>query len=344
MCDLSCDEIKKLLDEYHNNKHENNKPNVEHMEYIVEKINKDNYVQTKINNNNVKHIRDCFSNNTIYGKTNRIYNNLKSNTAFICLGDHDDHFPDIIWFDSILCDLNDINKLLQIQIEIGTEIVWDIDVKLLLKIIKPEIFDSKIKISIPKNLFMNDDNDLLNNLVGIQIISLQYHEVHFCVKTTSQIKYDLSIQSTYLNSKVRRVAAQLSHEISINKIEKLNDDVYNIVRINTDVLCKAINSGNTINYIKQWNDEVRNQYIINLSIFPNVLNNIINEYDKDKNYHYFNIAIDDENDKYNYCIQLNFMRLVSGMGGCINYEYKLKYPLSNYGYTSEGLRNYVSSL
>lgn len=113
------------------------------MNYIVNKIGS-TYVKINVGNDL---IYSHFNNSTMYGMyvdTCEMYGNGCVRRTY---------YNDIVWFDALI--LNDIGDFQKFEISIGGSIVWKISAELLLKICEIEMIGSKVKVKIPKELFIN---------------------------------------------------------------------------------------------------------------------------------------------------------------------------------------------
>jgi hypothetical protein len=238
---------------------------------------------------------------------------------------------EIIWFDSIIIDINDINKLQKINIVIGGGLIWQMDIKYLLQIYKPTIFDNKIKITFPKNLFFDNNNNYitsikLNEFIGIPLICLSYHELNFVIESLTNIKYDLILTAVnILCPKIKAEFTGKGHDMNIiNHTFIPNHDIkiksiypYKFPFTNNNI----ISSDNIINCMNKLININIKKIIIDLPILINDLKNIVIEY-LQMDYYFLNFIV--ENDlQYNYLIWFNTLRFMSGMAG-------IMYSLNNY--------------
>jgi hypothetical protein len=294
-------------------------------EYIVEKDSLGNYVKININKYENTSISSHFTENTLYGIATLKFVNKTNESC--CLY----NYCDIIWFDFILINPKDINKLQYIEFRIGGCCIWKISIKLLLKVCKPTIFNAKLKISFPKNLFIDDTNFLLENplglddFIGIPNYSLRYHESRFTILSESIIDYELYCKSTYLNKTLHEQILDTKFNIKINQIKKLmntpsnyiinnNNNEYHL-DISPELLLNYhynadIESNKIINSVKNYNNKIRRDFVINLTILPNVLINIISEYDNNSNTYFLNIA----NNNNNYIFLPAYLYIKNGIG------------------------------
>jgi hypothetical protein len=293
-------------------------------EYSIKEINPNTF--TKNNNTN-------FTDDTVAIVGTAKYKQINSNSRHIIVSKYLHPFVDdkdyiqaeIIWFDSIIIDINDINKLEKLSIIIGGGNIWYIDIQYLLQIYKPETFDDKIKISFPKTLFLdtNKNNYItsikLNEFLGIPLICLSYHELHFEISSSTSIKYDLVITSVQVNSNIKSELTKEGHEMNIinhiiipsyyNKIKNISP--FKFPFTNDDI----INNDNIINCMNVLINKNIKNIIMDFPILINDLKNIIIEYLKiDDNI--FNIIIDDDI-QYNYLILFNKLKYVTGMAGAV---------------------------
>jgi hypothetical protein len=237
---------------------------------------------------------------------------------------------EIIWFDSILVDINDIDKLQKLHIGIGGISVWIIDIQYLLQIHKPVIFDNKIKISFPKSLFLdNNINNCITSIkhkdfIGIPLICLSYHKVTFEIISLNNTKYDLILSSVQINPKLKSEFTTKYHNMKIINHSFItmpyviikNISPFKFPLSNYDI----INDDNIINYMNNSINKNIKRTIIKLPILINDLKNIIIEYLKiDCNA--FNIIF--ENDlQYNYLMWFNRLNFGCGMGGNALSDYR----------------------
>jgi hypothetical protein len=267
-------------------------------DYTIEKNDNNEYIKVILDNNDplAKYYWTC---NTLYKSVILKYSGITNKPIII-----NKYNNDIIWFNYILIDLNDINKLISIKITIDQITIWEISIKLLIKLCKPIVYESKIKISLPTNLFLNHnyvfEKDLCtyNDLLGIPLLALPFSNVAFWLLTRSDINYDLFVKSIYCNNYLYKKIKENMHHISINDFRnKIKYDDY--LEIPLEVTYELLNYNKIINYINNKNTKIRKEFILKLPMFINVINNIIYEYDA---FYYKNLKIMDCEDNYYVCL------------------------------------------
>jgi hypothetical protein len=283
--------------------------------YIVQQSNTEECKQIKINDHKYSS-KKYFTYETIYGVEIHKYYGIKTNESHLIMRN-----ADIIWFDSIWIEQNDMSKLTNIEIQIGGKTIWKFPIQFLLKISEPESHNSKVKISFPKKIFFNSGFNFLgnplglNDLCGIPLVCLDYHEVRIILHSTIDIKYDLFKRYVTLESSLQLRLQVYCYNISINFIQesvnKLISKNYSN-KISLDEICKIINSDHKIfDYIKKYNVQAKD-LIIKSSQLLNELNNIVCEYGIENNI--TNIVVEDQiND---YIIILGNMNILNGQCKC----------------------------
>jgi hypothetical protein len=268
--------------------------------YIINESDDNTYYRQDLTSQHPYAPHYYFQHNTIYG-VEIIYLHLKTNHQQVIIRN-----GDIVWFESILINPNDISKLTHVKIYIGGILIWNVPIDLIIKLCKPEIhstrfYGEKLKITIPKKLFFN--NSIINlpnpyELNGILLSCLKYHEVKFEISSTlPNIEYLLLQEFVYLNTNLMEYCDINDFKFSINQI-------YNISYLDKlalynkfHPLCKfsSLRNFNEFNYTKfkllntMFNLNVNNvipcvNYIntiqewINTKIMVNVLILIILEY------------------------------------------------------------------
>jgi hypothetical protein len=237
--------------------------------YIVNKSDDNKYYKYIFTTDNPPHY--YFQHNTLYG-LEIIYLHLKTNYQEIILKN-----GDIIWFDSILIDPNDIDKLTHIKIYIGGILIWNMPIDLILKLCKPEIYKlynyfKKLKITIPKKLFFN--NNIINfpnpyELNGILLLCLRHHEVKFEISSTyPNVEYILLQEFVSLNENLKNYFELKDLKFSINQI-------YNISYLDKLAIYNKINPLCNFSSFKNFNEFNYTSFKLLINIFNSDTNNVI---------------------------------------------------------------------
>jgi hypothetical protein len=313
------------------------------LEYAISKSNEDTYNKIPLDETqqNFTYIKDLLeTEDMLYASGVWKYNNLYSNYGMKLK-----RIGHVACIDSILVNSNEIDKLYCMIIEIGGSVIWNINIPFLISLGKLEECGDKVKICIPKGCFFGNYDDVeytsvltdttfLNvlkckDIVGIPLIALQYHEIRIYLYTTSNIKYDLIVKFTYLNSSLAIIFTNKFCKFNINHIEEIHNDLItniDIINIPNNVANDALNSGKLINYINTFNKNARKYEICKSNLLYNVLNDIIEQYDYKKN---DEIVLINFNGK-KYIIILLYFHTMTGIGGKSMNDELLKELIKNY--------------
>jgi hypothetical protein len=295
--------------------------------YFVNRNNKTNTYEKKMCDpgHNFERFHRQFSENTLYGvgtlllleevlSGGSIVNKQYRINQQICRN------ADIMWPDEILIDPQDVDKLQGIVITIGGVNIFEINPDFLYK-----ICGSRIRILLPKNLFMNKHRyanypDPEDDFIGFPMIALNHHEVRIQITAVSKINVFLLYRVIYLNTWLRRYVANQDHNFSINKITKINAINANIsiIKISPKNINDMVNSGEMYRYLK--NLKRKRELMIEFSQYMPLiidLNNIIIAYDDldiDKDEHNKKLYFEfDDDTKCIHSIHLSTINIRDGM-------------------------------
>jgi hypothetical protein len=196
---------------------------------------------------------------------------LKTNNQLTILKKYD-----IVWFDSILINPNDIGKLTYVKIYIGGILIWNVPIDLILKLCKPEIYVfnnvQKLKIKIPKKLFFNNNIFKLPipyELNGILLFCLTYHEVRF------------EISSEFLNveyillQEFMSLSYNLKNYFEINNCKFSINQIYNISYLDKIALTNKFHHLSNFSSFTDFHEFNYTSFTLLTNIFNSSTNNII---------------------------------------------------------------------
>lgn len=252
-------------------------------------------------------------------------NYMKTNQFYDISWDHDPENRnncDILWFEELILHQKHINEQQFCVIDIGDMVVWRISIDLLLKLNKPKLCGTDISITIPKYLFMNTLKffHVIDEFIGIPLISLQYHKIRFKFMTSSSFEYKLRVKSIYVNNlgngyNYRCYFAQLPLMLNINKICNYNatSTTNYPICVSPKIMHDAINSKRIISYIKNIEHQKRKSVLLNLPILIDNLYDIIAEYDIDNDNNSLHFTFSDHTKKHGFILEPKDVCVTSGM-------------------------------
>jgi hypothetical protein len=184
---------------------------------------------------------------------------------------------DIVWFDSILVNPDDICKLTHIKIYIGGILIWNIPFDLILKLCKQDgnklyFYDKKIKITIPKKLFLNNNiykSSDLYELNSILLLCLKHHEVRFEISSIlKNVEYTLYQEFVHLNHDLKNYFEKNDFKLSINQI-------YNISYLDKMAIYNKLHPLSNFSSFRNFNEFNYTSFKLLDTIFSSDIKNVI---------------------------------------------------------------------
>src|SRR5947207_5155761 len=167
--------------------------------YIVESDENgihDNHIDTNIRKNMSVHISKYFTEKTLYGVENIVYNVIYNAKIGIIDNNHI-IFPEML----VISNKYDLNDLYYFTIYIGDEIIWKISMKYIMSLYKPQLIDSKYYINMLTSFFVKYFIDPVTNIKfeGIYKYALRNNKIQFKLDCMNQIYYELNCEGIYYN-------------------------------------------------------------------------------------------------------------------------------------------------
>ena len=187
--------------------------------YIVNKTIDGKYVKTNFNNKLKKwksKMKTSINNNTFMYGGEIVRCSLKTNESKLI-----PRLSDIVWFNELIVNGGEIDDLSKIEVYIGGSLIWGINIPILEKMGFVKCCDSKIIISMPKKLFFIDQCIVeiqSDDLMGIPIVGLMYHEVRFKIVGTHNGDCELVNHHVYVCKRWKWWMHHGGHNISIVKL------------------------------------------------------------------------------------------------------------------------------
>lgn len=249
---------------------------------------------------------------------------------------------DIIWFDAIIVD--DIDDVKMIEIYVGGMLFWQIDVDFLVKLgvvedrsengneSESKNGNEKVRINLPKKLFMVDQciwEIVSDDLIGIPMIGLGFHEIQFQVVGKACTKYELKISSVKINSRWQQYLWNEGHTFRILGVDKIcvphfvDEKSLHVVRVPAKILREGVGFGNVIGYAKEWEfgkmklmlcEKLFESTMLCTALIDIVVNYAI-ERCEERRVLKFEFEEEDKKDENVYFIYTNEFKMYCGMGG-----------------------------